>query len=125
MVPVLCRPKQVLDEEEGSDTLFIVGVLVFVSGVTVNGVLLVDKVIVGGVLSLDVESEREIVSSKVEAGLLLDPLPPLQLLFPRLKSAERRPSQRSAAKSSQPTLKTPPIHNHSYYYYPSFRHLCP
>ena len=67
MVPVLCRPKQVLDEEEGSDTLFIVGVLVFVSGVTVNGVLLVDKVIVGGVLSLDVESEREIVSSKVEA----------------------------------------------------------
>ena len=51
---------------EGSDTLFIIGVLVFVSGVIVNGVLLVDKVIVGGVLSLDVESEREIVSSKVE-----------------------------------------------------------
>jgi hypothetical protein len=51
---------------EGSDTVFI-GVLVFVSGVTVNGVLLIDIVIVGGVkLSLDVESEREIVSSKVE-----------------------------------------------------------
>jgi hypothetical protein len=51
---------------EGSDTVFIVGVLVFVSGVGVNGVLLVDTVIVGGVLSLDVESERKIVSSKVE-----------------------------------------------------------
>jgi hypothetical protein len=52
---------------EGSDTVFIgVGVLVFVIGVTVNGVLLVDIVIVGGVLLLDVESEREIVSSKVE-----------------------------------------------------------
>jgi hypothetical protein len=44
----------------GSDMVFIVGVLVFVSGVTVNGVLLVDKV-VGGVPSLDVESENEIV----------------------------------------------------------------
>jgi hypothetical protein len=46
----------------GSDTALIVGVLVFVSGVTVNGVLLVDKVMVGGVLlSLDVEGKREIV----------------------------------------------------------------
>lgn len=44
----------------GSDMVFIVGVLVFVSGVTVNGALLVDKV-VGGVPSLDVESENEIV----------------------------------------------------------------
>ena len=47
---------------EGSDTVFIVRALaVFVSGVTVNGILSVDKVMVGGVLSLDVESEREIV----------------------------------------------------------------
>jgi hypothetical protein len=47
----------------GSDTALIVGVFVFVSVVTVNGVLLVDsKVMVGGVLLLSgVESEREIV----------------------------------------------------------------
>jgi hypothetical protein len=45
-----------------SDTALIVGVFVFVSGVMVNGVLLVDKVMVGEVvLSVDVESEREIV----------------------------------------------------------------
>ena len=45
-----------------SDTALIIGVFVFVSGVTVGGVLLVDKVMVGEVvLSVDVESEREIV----------------------------------------------------------------
>ena len=43
-----------------SDTARIVRVVVFVNGVTVNVVLSVGEVMVGGVLS-DVESEREIV----------------------------------------------------------------
>jgi hypothetical protein len=49
-----------------ANTALIVGVFVFVSGVMmVNGVLLVDsKVMVGGVvLSLDVDSESEMVMS--------------------------------------------------------------
>jgi hypothetical protein len=56
----------------GSDTVLIIGVFVFVSVVTVNGVLLVDtKVMVGGVvLSLDVDSESEMVS-KVEVSALI------------------------------------------------------
>jgi hypothetical protein len=52
-----------------SDTARIVGVVVFVNGVTVNVVLSVGEVMVGGVLS-DVESEREIVivAGKVIVG---------------------------------------------------------
>ena len=46
----------------GSDMALIVGVFMFMSGVTVHGVLLVDEVMVGGVLLLSgLESEREIV----------------------------------------------------------------
>ena len=48
--------------------MVIIRMFVFVTGVMVNGVLLVDKVMVGGVvLLLDVDSESEMVS-KVEVS---------------------------------------------------------
>jgi hypothetical protein len=49
----------------GSDTALIVGVFVFVSGVTVNGVLLVDKGMVGGVVVSSSKGVGVVVSSGV------------------------------------------------------------